>query len=117
MSPLIMRHPFCVVVHLAALREGAASLLDALMSPSICFVSYPTYHPALHITVLVTASPGAECKSSWPCFLNTLFGVQAKSKKKKKWHKHMTDFDIPLWPITFLCCFELECFKPLVSAW
>lgn len=100
--------------HMNSPREGAASLLAALMSPSICFVSYPTYHPALHITVLLPASLGAECESSWPCFLNC---VWSSRKKKKKWYKHMTDFDIPLWRITFLCRPEPECFKSLVMAW
>lgn len=72
-----------------------------MLPPSICFVSCPTYHPALHITVLVTASLGAECKSSRPCFLNTLSGAQ----KNAQTNPH---FDIPSVLINYLGCLRWD---------
>lgn len=96
-------------VHWAALKEGASSFLDFYSPLFICFVSCSTYQAALHIKMLVGASAGGECESSWPWFPHA---VCSSRHYGGKMHKGTLIFDIPPVLITYLV--SLDCAVPLV---
>ena len=112
LSPVCRNALLCFIwgqlfsVYILSRPEGGC-ILSPGCSPSFCFVPCPTYHPALNITVLVTASLGAECKCNWPCFINSMSGSQEERKKNKNLHQQIPIFDIPLMLITYLCCFRV----------